>query len=105
MLKKENVKKYYNEYLKVGNIYKDLIKRYNIGILTVMIRKYYLKKKIFNDNYNIIGDFDLFLRLSKKNYFQAVQQPVATYRIHEDNLSLKSRILEVKEYKNWYKKK
>ncbi len=104
--KKENVKKYYNEYLKVGNIYKDLIKRYNIGILTVMIRKKILfkEKKLFNDNYNIIGDFDLFLRLSKKNYFQAVQQPVATYRIHEDNLSLKNRILEVKEYKNWYKR-
>ena len=33
-----------------------------------------------------------------------MQQPVATYRIHEDNLSLKNRILEVKEYKNWYKR-
>ena len=33
-----------------------------------------------------------------------MQQPVATYRIHGDNLSLLNRRLQVKEYKDWYKK-
>ena len=104
--KNKKIRKYYNYNLKKGYLYKDLIRNYNIGILTVVIKKKILikEKKIFNNKYNIIGDFDLFLRLSKKYYFQVVQQPVATYRIHNKNLSLLNRKLEVDEYKDWYKK-
>ena len=104
--KNKKIRKYYNYNLKKGYLYKDLIQNYNIGILTVIIKKKILikEKKIFNNKYNIIGDFDLFLRLSKKYYFQVVQKPVATYRIHNKNLSLLNRKLEVDEYKDWYKK-
>ncbi|MDB9760418.1 glycosyltransferase family 2 protein [Pelagibacteraceae bacterium] len=104
--KNKKIKKYFNYNLKKGYLYKDLIRNYNIGILTVVIKKKILikEKKIFNNKYNIIGDFDLFLRLSKKHYFQVVQKPVATYRIHNKNLSLLNRKLEVDEYKDWYKK-
>lgn len=104
--KNKITKKYFNYNLKRGYIYKDLVRNYNIGILTAIIKKKILikEKKIFNDKYNIIGDFDLFLRLSKKYYFQAVQKPVATYRIHDKNLSLLNRRMEVNEYKDWYKK-
>ena len=104
--KNKKIRKYYNYNLKKGYLYKDLIQNYNIGILTVVIKKKILikEKKIFNNKYNIIGDFDLFLRLSKKYYFQVVQKPVATYRIHNKNLSLLNRKLEVDEYKDWYKK-
>ena len=42
--------------------------------------------------------------LSKKYNFQAVQIPVATYRIHKNNFSLRNRKLEVNEYKYWFKK-
>tara|TARA_E500000178_G_scaffold292581_1_gene296960 strand:+ start:1831 stop:2721 length:891 start_codon:yes stop_codon:yes gene_type:complete len=104
--KKETRKKYFNYNLKSGYIYKNLIRNYNIGILTAIIRKKILvkEKKLFNDKYNIIGDFDLFIRLSKNYNFQAVQHPVATYRIHSDNLSLKNRKQQVDEQKDWYKK-
>ena len=104
--KNESLKKYYNYHLKGGYIYKDLIRNYNIGILTVIIKKKILikEKKLFNSKYNIIGDFELLIRLSKKYNFHAVQKPVATYRIHGDNLSLLKRGLQVKEYKDWYKK-
>ena len=104
--KRETLKKYFNYNLKSGYIYKNLIRNYNIGILTAIIRKKILvkEKKLFNDKYNIIGDFDLFIRLSKNHIFQAVQHPVATYRIHRDNLSLKNRKQQVDEYKDWYTK-
>jgi len=104
--KNKTLKKYFNYHLKGGYIYKDLIRNYNIGILTAIIKKKILikEKKLFNSKYNIIGDFELFIRLSKKHNFHAVQQPVATYRIHGDNLSLLKRRLQVKEYKDWYKK-
>tara|TARA_X000000950_G_scaffold65510_1_gene80545 strand:- start:3747 stop:4634 length:888 start_codon:yes stop_codon:yes gene_type:complete len=103
--KNNSIKKYFNYHLKGGYIFKDLIKNYNIGILTAIIRKKILtNKNLFNSKYNIIGDFDLFLRLSKKYNFQAVQIPVATYRIHKNNFSLRNRKLEVNEYKYWFKK-
>ena len=47
------------------------------------------------------GDFDLFNKLSKICNFDAVQSPVATYRIHGDNLSLKNISKEINETKFW----
>ena len=55
--------------MKDGLIHNDLIKSYNVGILTAVIKKF-IGKKIFNDKYNIIGDFDFFINLSKKIYLK-----------------------------------
>ncbi len=98
-------KKFINYTMKDGYIYNDLIERYNVGILTSMIRKSCLKnfKKIFDKRYNIIGDYDLFIRLSKKFKFKVIQDPVATYRIHTNNLSLLKKDLEIKELNHWLK--
>ena len=107
-IKKEKLNKrkiFIKEKMKNGYIHDDLIKSYNVGILTALIRKKFLKKakKIFNDKYDIIGDFDLFIKLSIKNKFNVIQEPVATYRIHEKNLSLLKRNTEVKEFEDWIK--
>ena len=107
-IKKEKLNKrkiFIKEKMKNGYIHDDLIKSYNVGILTALIRKKFLKKakKIFNDKYDIIGDFDLFIKLSIKNKFNVIQEPVATYRIHEKNLSLLKRDTEVKEFEDWIK--
>ena len=106
ILKKNKKKIYYKKKLKEGFIYNELIKNYTVGILTTIIRKQLLfKEKIFfNNKYNIIGDFDLFLRLAKKCIFKTIQFPVATYRIHDKNLSLLKRKTEIKEFKDWFKK-
>ena len=101
-LKKEiSKKKIFIKYkMKNGYIYDDLIKSYNVGILTAVIKKSFLKKqKIFNDNYDIIGDFDLFIKLSKKYKFDVIQEPVATYRIHEKTFSLLKRRLKLTNLK------
>lgn len=104
--KNKKKKKFINYYVKSGYIYKDLIKRYNVGILTSIIRKSILKKsKIsFNRKYDIIGDFDFFLRLSKKYKFKFIQDPVATYRIHDQNLSFLKKSKQIKEFFYWIKK-
>ena len=96
---------YYKKKLKEGYIYDELVKNYNIGILTAVIRKNILfkEKNFFNEKYNIIGDFDLLLKLSKKYMYRATQLPVATYRLHKNNLTLVKRNMQVKELKNWYK--
>ncbi len=97
---------YWKTNLPDGFIYNDLIKNYCIGIISTMIRKKILnfKKKIFNEKYNHIGDFDLFTMLSKKWKFGVVQSPVATYRVHGNNLSFKNRKNEIKEFKHWLNK-
>jgi glycosyltransferase involved in cell wall biosynthesis len=88
-----------------GYIFSNLINNYYVGILTSVIRKKFLTDSNinFNDKYNIIGDFDLFLKLSKKHKFKAIQEPVATYRLHDSNLSKKSNY-EISELKYWLSK-
>ena len=95
-----------NSKLLTGNIGDKIISNYNIGIITSVIRKKLLKSKNlkFDKKYNHIGDFDLFVKLSKICKFEAIQLPVATYRIHGGNLSLKNSSREITELKNWIKK-
>tara|TARA_B110000971_G_scaffold193812_1_gene206988 strand:+ start:984 stop:1892 length:909 start_codon:yes stop_codon:yes gene_type:complete len=108
-LKKESFnekKKHINYKIPDGYIHSNLINNYYVGILSSVIRRNCLgkSKKIFNDKYNIIGDYDLFLRLSKMYKFKAIQEPVATYRLHDSNFSNLNKKLEVFEFKDWLKK-
>jgi len=108
-LKKESnnkKRKFINYKMKSGLIYNDLINNYNVGILTALIKRELIKKKkkVFNDRYNIIGDYDLFIRLSKKNKFNVIQEPVATYRIHETNFSVLNKDIEIEEFNHWLNK-
>ena len=105
---KKNTKKkklYKNKNLSSGSIYNELIKNYNIGIVTTIIRKkYYLKlEKKFDERFSIIGDFDLFLRLSKICVFKSIQAPLASYRLHGGNLSTIMKGKEIAEHELWLK--
>ena len=104
MKKNKNTKKIYtNSKLPRGRIFNELINNYNIGILTTVIRKVFflqLEKK-FDERFSIIGDFDLFLRLSKLCEFESIQEPLAFYRLHGQNLSTLNKEKEVKEYEIW----
>jgi glycosyltransferase involved in cell wall biosynthesis len=88
-----------------GDLKNLILKEYKIGILTVILRRYFFTKGkfFFNNNYNIIGDFDLFLRLQRVTKFACVQQPLAIYRIHKNNFSVKNYNLHIVELENWLK--
>jgi glycosyltransferase involved in cell wall biosynthesis len=96
---------YIKKKLPRGKIYNELINSYTVGILTCIIRKnFYLKlKKKFDDRFSIIGDFDLFLRLSKMYIFESIQKPLAFYRLHGKNLSILKKEIEIKEFETWLK--
>ena len=104
--KNNKKKKFINYHVRGGYIYKDLIEKYNVGILTSLIKKSLLKKsKVnFDNKYDIIGDFDFFIRLSKKYKFQFIKEPVATYRIHQQNLSFLKKEKQIEEFFHWIKK-
>ena len=105
LLKKDMRKKklHANQKLPRGNVHDELVKNYNISIISNIIRKnFYLKlKKKFDERFNFIGDFDLFLRLSKTCKFESIQKPVAYYRLHGRNLTTLNKEKEVKEFQLW----
>ena len=100
-------KKYINKKMisfKEGYVTQRLLDEYGLGILTVLMSKQFFKKKKFNSKYEIIGDFDYFLKLSIKNYFGYINKPLAYYRVHDNNFSQRKINLWIEELKNWLKK-
>ena len=94
----------YKNTLPMGFIKKKLLRKYQVGILTVCFRRDILKKYRFNKNYNIIGDFDLIIRLSKDIKIGSIQEPLANYRIHKENFSTKRSDEHLSELKEWLTK-
>jgi glycosyltransferase involved in cell wall biosynthesis len=96
----------YKKILPEGLIYKNLLKNYFLGIGTVIIKKdiFLKRKKFFNGKFNIIGDFDNFIRISKNNYFSCVQYPLSIYRIHNKSFSSINYKMHIDELKFWVKK-
>ena len=100
---KKKKKLYTKKKLPSGKILDQLINNYNVGILTAVIRKTFYLKLIekFDERFSIIGDSDLFMRLSKICLFEAVQKPLASYRSHDKNLSKLNKRKEIEESEIW----
>ena len=90
-----------NKKLASGEITQLLLNDYDIGILIVMIKKDIFSHYKFDEKYEIIGDFDFFIKLSQKFKLDCIQEPLATYRIHDSNFSLKRIDNHVKELEQW----
>ena len=97
-------KAYYKK-LPSGKIYKNLLQNYNVGILTLCLRKKSLKKFniSFDSRYSIIGDMVFVLELSKLGFCYASQKCLACYRTHQGNLSKKNVLMQVLEMRIWFK--
>ena len=87
--------------LPYGKITNNILNKYTVGILTVCLKKSIFEKYNFEKKYNVIGDFDFFVRLSRNINVGCIQKPLANYRIHSDNYSKKKLNLYIKELKNW----
>ena len=94
-----------NKELPQGYITKQLLEDYTMGIITVIFRKELLKifNLNFNPRYNIIGDFDFNIKLSQKVKCSCIQKPLAFYRVHGENYSLKNLNEEIQELEHWIK--
>ena len=88
-----------------GKILNELLNDYVIGSATYVVRKKSLEslEYCFNDDFHIIGDFDINVRLSAKWQVKCVQSAVAFARIHDKNLSSLHREKEIHELKVWFK--
>ena len=106
LLQKRNRKEIYKTNLPKGNIANELLNDYVIGSPSYVIRKKTLEslEYLFDENFHIIGDFDLNLRIAKKWKIYCIQSPVATARIHGKNESLLKKEQEIDELKIWCEK-
>ena len=107
LFEKKNKKEIYRKkILPTGMILDELLHDYVIGSPTYVIRKKSLDSLDyhFNKHFHIIGDFDLNLRLAAKWKVNCVQDPVATARIHGQNVSLLNKNREIDELKVWHNK-
>jgi len=84
----------------------ELIIDYQVGLSTVMIRKNLLERInfSFDENYNIIGDFDAFANLIQKVKYLYINKELSYYRWHDFNLSTVNQNQELEELENWVEK-
>lgn len=96
---------FYKKKLPEGLIYKELLNYYCLGLGTVVIRKdiFKNKKSVFDKQYNIIGDFVFFTKISRDINFSCIQKPLLIYRVHKNSLSNKNYQMHINELKLWYK--
>jgi len=89
--------------LKSGYIYNFLAVNYVVTISSLVIKKKIFKEvSLFNPKYNIIGDFDLVMKISKNKNAYAIQEPLLEIRIHGNNFLDKNRKMFFKEFYDWY---
>ena len=87
-----------------GHITQQLLDNFKMPILTTMIRRKVLLKHSFDKAYNIIGDFDLFVKISLKEKIYSIQEPLAFYRIHNSNMTTNKIDLNIEELEKWLSK-
>jgi len=93
---------YFKKNIPSGYLTQHLLNDYKLGILTTILKKKFFYYQKFNKKFNIIGDFDFFLKLSLEQKFYCIQEPLAYYRHHNNNYSKKTHIY-LKEMMKWYK--
>jgi len=103
LLQKNNLKIQFKKKLPVGEITQKLINYYSIGVITVMLKRKIFENYKFNKEFNIIGDFDFFINISKNFKIGCIQEPLAAYRIHKKNYSLLNLKEHVDELETWLK--
>ena len=103
---KNKVKIAYKNELPSGKVTHKIVKNYQIGFLTVVIRKSYMNKnRLFDHKYDLLSDYDYILNFSLKNNFIGLNKPLANYRIHQKQLQKTKMVLQAQQFCNWVEKK
>ena len=84
---------------------KMLLKKYNISLETVMIRRSLFGDKIFNSRYSYIADFELIMRSLENSKLAYCDQVLAKWRIHDHNCSWLFPKKFNQEKKKWVQEK
>tara|TARA_B100000767_G_scaffold69640_1_gene66289 strand:+ start:2006 stop:2803 length:798 start_codon:yes stop_codon:yes gene_type:complete len=89
------------------NIFKDLVKDYSVKMSSLILRINIIKQygtNPFNENFNIIGDYDLVMKIASKYLCYSNKIPSVNCSFHGENYSIKNRNEHVKEFNKWFQK-
>lgn len=102
---RKNSKKIAFKNIPTGYVTNELLKKNFIGMSTLMIRRdcYFSLVPGFNPKFEIIGDYDLSLRLSLKYKLACTPDIECFYRWHGGNLGYLKFTLNMKELTTWIK--
>lgn len=84
-----------------GQIFSELLRRYRVGLLTLVVRRDVFERHRFDPGLEIIGDFDFVMRLARETEFRCVQEPLAWSRVHGDNESERKKSVHLRELASW----
>jgi glycosyltransferase involved in cell wall biosynthesis len=102
--KNNKFKKFKKFNLPNGKIYNFLAQDYFITMSGLMIRKKTFENVgYFNKKFNVIGDFDLVMKISKKFNAHPVDDPLVIYRYHQNNFSKLNIKMHFDEFNEWFK--
>ena len=103
--KNKTYKKYKKFNLPDGIIYEYLAKDYFIIISGLIVKKeIFERENYFNQKFNIIGDFDFMMKISKYANAKGLNEPLINYRAHKKNFSKLNNKMFFEEYKEWFNK-
>jgi glycosyltransferase involved in cell wall biosynthesis len=85
-----------------GRVLDALLKSYFVGLVTLVVRRSAMAALEYpcDPRYHIVGDADLVIRLSIDWKLDCVDEPLAVYRLHDNNETVKNAAL-IDELKTW----
>ena len=92
------------KYLVSGNITNALFRRNSFSIGAVIIKKSILKNENFDPFFNLLGDYDMWVRLSLYNQIVAVPDVVEHSRKHDNNITVTQSSKWLVERRHFYRK-
>jgi len=81
----------------VGRVFRELLRNNFISLETVVVRRAAIKKIAFNDSYEMIEEYDFFLRILKNWDLAFVDYVLSGWRVHSDSITQKRPYLLAKE--------
>ena len=104
--KKNYIKKAFKIGFKKNNSFNVALNKYFIGMSSLVISSkiYHELKYGFDASFEVIGDYDLVLRILRNNKITYLNEALSYYRWHDSNLSHKKFRLNILELIRWKNK-
>jgi glycosyltransferase involved in cell wall biosynthesis len=99
-------KKMHENDLPTGWVLSQLVEKYFLVLSSLVVRKsaFYSMENGFDATLNVLGDMDFFIRLAINWKLDCLQDELAVYRLHGDNMGQNLRETHAREYKKVVKK-
>lgn len=99
------IRRYTRRSLPAGRIYSELLKRYRVGLLTIVVRRELFSRWMFDPTLEIIGDFDLVMAIAREEEIACCQEYLGWSRFNGGNESERKKSQHLNELVMWCENK